>query len=106
MDRPPRTVKGTGGDDQASRRCAGPPLCGLCGEAVACGMAMIIPVHGRAVLSLLRVILNPRLMMVYALVGGGVIRSFRQRRWRNERRKWRENTWEARERRKEQNDGE
>ena len=50
---------------------------------------MAVPVH-RGVAALLKALLNPRLLMVYALLGGSAIRGWRQRRWRKRRRERRQ----------------
>lgn len=51
---------------------------------------MVVLVNGRPILDALRTLLNPRLLMVYALLGGSAVRAVRQRRWRSRRReRWR-----------------
>ncbi|MEJ2502664.1 MAG: hypothetical protein P8177_04995 [Gemmatimonadota bacterium] len=42
---------------------------------------MVAPVHVGTAGRFLRVVLNPRILMVYALLGGGAVRAWRRRRW-------------------------
>lgn len=56
---------------------------------------MAIPVH-RGAADLVRTLLNPRLLMVYVLLGGSAIRGWRQRQWRRRLRDRRERYREAR----------
>jgi hypothetical protein len=46
---------------------------------------MVVPAH-RGLADLVKVLLNPRLLMVYVLLGGSALRGWRQRRWRARRR--------------------
>lgn len=47
---------------------------------------MVDPVRAAGFSGVLRVVLNPRLIMVVVLLGGGVARTWRQRQWRARRR--------------------
>lgn len=48
---------------------------------------MVIPVRTAGFAGVLRVVLNPRLIMVVVLLGGAAARSWRERKWRARRRR-------------------
>jgi hypothetical protein len=56
---------------------------------------MVVPAH-RGLADLVKVMLNPRLLMVYVLLGGSALRGWRQRQWRAKRRERRHREREER----------